>query len=80
MTETLEEKCQRLEHWETDAWAIRPDGWTYIDISGHYGGKYTVYLSKGAHGENVRANWCNTEELAELHAVIQAIDYERGRG
>jgi hypothetical protein len=23
MTETLEEKCQRLEHWETDAWAIK---------------------------------------------------------
>lgn len=59
--------------------AIRPEGWNLC--SQMIGSDFAVF--KGwffaAYGEGVKfvSASCKTEELAELHAIIQAIDYER---
>jgi len=58
---------------------IRPDGWEYMQTwhkPEGYSGKLvnrTTMVTIGEFGQDV----CATEELAELHAIIQAIDYER---
>ena len=59
--------------------AIRPEGWK-INLS-HHRNDFTVFfeLFKGEGNPSVHLYKGSTEELAELHAIIQAIDYERGR-
>lgn len=53
--------------------AIRPEGWTYS--CGFVGHARLCSVKRGAafHAEKLPS-----EELAELHAIIQAIEYERG--
>ena len=58
--------------------AIRPEGWCFRLINSgntEWLCMYAQYLEP-----NKCAKWCPTEELAELHAIIQAIEYERGDG
>lgn len=52
--------------------AIRPEGWKRIIIQGFPCSGWTVEIYDGAGTPNLP-----TEELAELHAIIQAIEYER---
>lgn len=53
--------------------AIRPEGWTFeIQKVGKDG--YTC-----RYGDVIHAPYSPTEELAELHAIIQAIAYERSQ-
>lgn len=67
---------------------IRPDGW-WVQIflwskSGnpkkHYDHKYWCSLTMDDHLKGyTNSPFLPTEELAELHAIIQAIQYERSR-
>lgn len=68
--------------------AIRPDGWTLTVIGDDGSGDGTrVKLTKWSlgHGYKICERCCQAwlmgdkEELAELHAVIQAIDHDRGQ-
>ncbi len=52
--------------------AIRPKGWKRIIIQGFPCSGWSVEIYDGAGTPNLP-----TEELAELHAIIQAIEYER---
>ena len=58
--------------------SIRPEGWA---ISGNYQykwGLHTIFLYKwGMENASFESKMLPTEELAELHAIIQAIEYER---
>jgi len=54
--------------------AIRPEGWEYA--CSYTAGKW-VELWKADNAWRCVANDLPTEELAELHAIISAIDYER---
>lgn len=55
--------------------SIRPEGWQIV-ISNYATGFWTVVLSND--GLNISApSYLKTEELAELHAIIQAIEWER---
>lgn len=64
--------------------AIRPEGWFPISYYSEPCG-YALALEKlhtGDHyqgNDETRVHYCSTEELAELHAVIQAIECERGQ-
>ena len=63
--------------------SIRPDGWMVYDCSQDYvTGVWNYALVSPEHkSENAcYANEMLTEELAELHATIQAIAYERQKG
>lgn len=60
--------------------AIRPDGWQ-VSITGPYrneNGSYAM-LNIWEIGEEIQIDTPTlpTEELAELHAILQAINYER---
>lgn len=58
--------------------AIRPEGWTFaIDASAPESG-IEVMFWKGKFQAEIVSD-CKTEELAELHAIIQAIEYERSQ-
>jgi hypothetical protein len=64
---------------------IRPTGWAfYLDNFGQIDGVpfFEFECSRGVQpeGRRIRSAACATEELAELHAIIQAIEYERRRG
>lgn len=54
--------------------SIRPEGWSFsISDKGN-----CLYFSNGYSDKKVlSAGTLHTEELAELHAIIQAIEYER---
>ena len=56
--------------------AIRPNGWQWYASANR--GMVTFVFHKGLHA-NPEAHGADlpTEELAELHAIIQAISYER---
>jgi len=59
--------------------AIRPEGW-YVDVipEGRYKYlKWTCQMTAAYSGGECRASFLPTEELAELHAIIQAIEWER---
>lgn len=51
--------------------AIRPEGWTFEII------KHSNEMFSARYGDIINSNTQPTEELAELHAIIQAIEYER---
>jgi hypothetical protein len=54
--------------------SIRPDGWWPIKLfkDGH------VFRFELTDGSRIASSaWLETEELAELHAIIQAISFER---
>lgn len=58
--------------------AIRPEGWDFIDVSGGFNhNAWTCQINMGAF-TTIKCT-IPTEELAELHAILQAIDYERSR-
>lgn len=63
--------------------SIRPEGWIicYMNQDWYVDGSYT-YTRIGmkklmSRGIGVQSKALETEELAELHAIIQAIEYER---
>lgn len=58
--------------------AIRPEGWHYF-IDSRGGCKlWSVDCTRPEfHAQNNNCGMLRTEELAELHAIIQAIDFER---
>jgi len=57
--------------------AIRPDGW-YIDINEYE--KTTAFLTEFGGGfRQTKKVELPTEELAELHAILQALAYDRGQ-
>jgi hypothetical protein len=62
--------------------SIRPEGYGVPNFCKYFDG-FVSAISKGDIKENnlriISAPKCRTEELAELHAIIQAIDYERGK-
>jgi len=62
--------------------AIRPEGWVVAGGTSRAG--YIEFMTENTcdlkNYEAFRSRRCKTEELAELHAILQAIDYERGRG
>lgn len=58
--------------------SIRPEGWEW-DIYFHYGTPYVTFTKMWPDPINIKTPDLPTEELAELHAIIQAIEYERGR-
>lgn len=57
--------------------AIRPDGWFGMI---RFFGEYSVCNINHVHPfGNADSQHLPTEELAELHAIIQAIEYERSK-
>lgn len=66
--------------------SIRPEGWDF-EIAPVINGNYEARLSRtwpladtgDYDGIDVGGYQAKTEELAELHAIIQAIEYERGQ-
>lgn len=67
--------------------AIRPEGWEPIgcndDLIGGFSGgwKFTMYNVTPFVDRRYKVSsaYCKTEELAELHSIIQAISYERSK-
>ena len=65
--------------------AIRPEGWCLERVQTDDRLGYSFILTKmnaigwGAHIKTPDFKWFKTEELAELHAIIQAIEYEGER-
>lgn len=62
--------------------SIRPEGWS---IYGGFFGKYAEYEAMNITGGKEMITRFNSgdnllEELAELHVIIQAIEYERQKG
>lgn len=56
--------------------AIRPEGWDFIDVSGGFNhNAWTCQINMGPF--TTEKQTLPTEELAELHAIIQAIAYEK---
>lgn len=59
--------------------AIRPEGWQHN--SEYYGNDYSFTMKKPyKNGLWLHSCWLPTEELAELHAIIQVLDFERNGG
>lgn len=60
--------------------AIRPKGW---NVCGHYacatalGYTFSLHEAKAGGKQVIGSGMLKTEELAELHAIIQAIEFER---
>lgn len=65
--------CQAFTRSRDALKAIRPDGWFNYSAASH--GICNFVLFKG--DEKLESSDCKTEELAELHCIIQAIEYER---
>lgn len=61
--------------------AIRPDGWTWVASTRDEGCHFNFYSPNPNHMRRLSAvhqsEFLPTEELAELHAIIQAIAHER---
>lgn len=53
---------------------IRPEGWE-IAVHQHCSDEFTVFLDNDKY--TTSSHSLPTEELAELHAIIQAIEWER---
>jgi hypothetical protein len=64
-----------LEHRIGDG-KIKFDEWKYQVIGHHYTGEYGAF---GSVYTNTDKNYLPTEELAELHAIIQAIEHTRSQ-
>ena len=61
-----------------DLKAIRPEGWAICVTT--YKHKAIANCLINMEGKLLQANRLPTEELAELHAIIQAIQWERDNG
>ena len=57
--------------------AIRPEGWVPYDCGYRFLTEWWVFELMSEDTENQYRGRAKTEELAELHAIIQAIEYER---
>lgn len=68
---TISDKYTRRR---TELKKVRPKGWDNITVS-IYGGVATAYISNGMIKKE--SPELPTEELAELHAIIQAIEHDR---
>lgn len=53
--------------------AIRPEGWAILIVQFE-----NLFVCDMTHAKHFVGKKLPTEELAELHAIIQAIEYERG--
>jgi hypothetical protein len=53
--------------------AIRPEGWDFTIST-----QYKICWGQKGQDKTLNYVWSKTEELAELHAIIQAIEYDRG--
>lgn len=77
----FDDECQQYTRSRDALKAIRPDGWVWGMNSysrGDLNGR-ALYEYKADNGSNRISSPSNikTEELAELHAIIQAIEWER---
>jgi hypothetical protein len=74
--------CQRFTRSRDALKSIRPSGWTFLCDNRSSGTDLTYYppglLEKYPSLSEIRTGVLPTEELAELHAIIQAITHERG--
>lgn len=59
--------------------SIRPDGWIFYLCNFDLNHTWFQFDAHCPHGEFDGTPPLPTEELAELHAIIQAIDYERNK-
>lgn len=63
--------------------SIRPEGWTWVANTQDEGCHFNYYSPNPNHMRRLSrvmpSEYFPTEELAELHAIIQAIAYERGQ-
>lgn len=60
--------------------SIRPEGWHWLNTCKYPDGSYhTNMFHNTIDGVVATSGPLPTEELAELHAIIQAIDYERSQ-
>lgn len=65
---------------------IRPEGYVLFRNGAAYSTKdsgedqYQITLYNKGRDLIINSAWCATEELAELHAIIQATEYERRMG
>jgi len=55
--------------------SIRPEGWGLESIISEKYNRVRVFQTHGK--SNLKSEYLPNEELAELHAIIQAIQYER---
>ena len=61
--------------------AIRPEGWNLeIEVWGKPQARCTIWKRPFCDTGIRFSRWLPTEELAELHAIIQAIEHERTKG
>lgn len=58
--------------------AIRPEGWRF-NVWHEYDGSFNYAASRETPAKEILRHSMKTEELTELHAIIQAIDYERSK-
>jgi len=72
--------CRRYTRSRDALKAIRPEGWM---VCGHYalatalGYTFSLHEKKAGGKQVIGGGLIKTEELAELHAIIQAINHER---
>ena len=61
--------------------SIRPEGWSFQGARQADDGTFWAELRKGYQTsyEVAKVSKCKTEELAELHVIIQAIQWERNQ-
>lgn len=57
--------------------SIRPGEWQFEHINCEDRGVYVAWLYSEQFEKGIGDKGCATEELAELHAIIQAIEYQR---
>ena len=59
---------------------IQPNGWMIKEYITWVTGECYIRLSNGLDGKQLYSKTLPTEELARLHAVLQAIEWERNNG
>lgn len=57
--------------------SIRPEGWGFTEIHSFESGWQVLMENDEVYVGSENKQYFKTEELAELHAIIQAIEYER---
>jgi hypothetical protein len=77
LVEYLEDENWRYTRSRDALKAIRPEGWQFCVTNYDDGQAEIITYHAGELVGEIGQKWLPTEELAELHAIIQAIEYER---